>query len=225
VFIAIFDYFKNVGYDCDINHVSLQVRVRGLASTTTKTDVFHFRHCHHADAVTIHGKGKKHKYAYIKFKTSEEAKEFVQSAGTNGREHSLNKDGSLTEVTFRPLLGFNRFNQERPYYVLPVCRHTCVCQKCHSMRLLFTALLGYDWESVAPRVHSLLADARECAGLLSPTMDNILDVVLCQRDPETDFFKLACCSGDCPHYRSNRHFHLHKAYSNGNPYPTLDPHS
>jgi hypothetical protein len=184
------------------------VLVRGLSSTTTKTDVFHFRHCRDADAVTIYGKGKKQKYAYITFKSSEEANKFVKSAGTNGREHSVNRDGTLTEVTFRPLLGFNRFNQERPYYVLPVCRHTCVCQKCQSMRLLFAGLMDYEWESVAPRVHSLLADARERAGLLSPTVDNILDVVLCQRDPATEFFKLDCCSGDCPYHRSNPHFHL-----------------
>jgi hypothetical protein len=167
--------------------------------------VFHFRHCHNADAVTIYGKGKKRKYAYIKFKSSEEAKQFVKSAGTNGRERSVNRDGTLTEVTFRPLLGFNRFNQERPYYVLPVCRHTCVCQKCHSMRLLFTALLEYDWESVAPRIHILLMDVRERAGLLSPTADNILDVVLCQRDPATEFFKLDCCAGDCRDARSDPH--------------------
>jgi hypothetical protein len=184
----------------DLNLALLQVLVRGLSTTTTKTDVFHFRHCRDADAVTIYGKQK---YAYITFKSSEDAKKFVQSAGTNGREHSVNRDGTLTEVTFRPLLGFNRFNQERPYYVLPVCRHTCVCQKCHSMRLLFAALQDYDWEAVAPRVHSLLADARERAGLLSPTVDNILDVVLCQRNPATEFFKLDCCSGVCPYHRFN----------------------
>ena len=53
----------------------------------------------------------------------------MAAAGRGGRALEVNEDWVTTDVTFRPLIGFRKFQQERPFYVKPVCQATCVCVK------------------------------------------------------------------------------------------------
>ena len=50
------------------------------------------------------------------------------------RDLQLNDNKQPCEVTLRPMFGLSVFVRHRPFYVLPVGRHTCVCQLCYGMR-------------------------------------------------------------------------------------------
>jgi hypothetical protein len=141
------------------------------------------------------------KYCYVTM-TASDAEVVVRAAGKFKRELNINNDGTPCEVTYRPLFGFGVFNRRRPFYVLAVCRHTCVCVMCYGARLIFRAFIEYRfWVDVCPAMQELQDDVVRTAGNLSPTIDTLLECLLCDRDPDTDFFPKACCSGTCVDHR------------------------
>ena len=147
------------------------------------------------------------KYAYVCFKHAESAKAAVAAAGRGGRALEVNEDRVTTEVTFRPLIGFRKFQQERPFYVKPVCQATCVCQTCHGMRLLFDAFMRYDrWDVASPEISELIHDIKRAAGSLSPTVELVLELLMCEADPDSEYLKKSCCFGECKQCRLDEFF-------------------
>ena len=66
------------------------------------------------------------------------------------------------------------------------------------MVLMFKGMLHFrHWEHVCARMSELLEDVRSQSAPFSPSLESLLDVLLCPRDPVTDFYHKQCCYGDC----------------------------
>jgi hypothetical protein len=101
-------------------------------------------------------------------------------------------------VRQRPRMGITAFTIERPVYVKDVSAVTCAWQRCYGIKLLFKALISFpDWESSCPRVSELIEDVRNCSSPFAPSLDSLLDVLLCDRNCDTGFADKRCCYGDC----------------------------
>ena len=53
------------------------------------------------------------------------------------------------------------------------------------------------WDECCPQMAELLEDVKESAAPFSASVLNLLDVVLCGRNPTTDFHQKTCSYGDC----------------------------
>jgi len=143
---------------------------------------------------------KRTSHAYVQFVDGKSADAAVERfakgdivADRDGVQGMLRATSKL-----RPRVGFTSFVRERPFYVKDVQRNTCLCMACYSMKLLWLALSAFPyWEEVCPEIHELLQEAKVIAGAFTPTVDNILDVVLCPRDADTGFFAKDCALGNC----------------------------
>ena len=102
------------------------------------------------------------------------------------------------KVSQRPLIGQTAFANARPLFVKDVTTSACVCHHCHGFNLMFKAALKFKhWDDCCPQFAELVQDVKERAGLFSPSVQNLLDVLLCPRDPATDFHHKKCSYGDC----------------------------
>ena len=127
------------------------------------------------------------KYSYVHV-TPETAQRILHAAGKSKRDLQLNDNKQPCEVTLRPMFGLSVFVRHRPFYVLPVGRHTCVCQLCYGMRLIFASFFTFPWSEHCPALEELIADVKRKAGGFSPTTDALLECLLCDRNIDTDFF-------------------------------------
>ena len=82
--------------------------------------------------------------------------------------------------------------------MLDVRTTSCVCVLCHSFVLLFEGAYRFQfWEKCCPAFAELLQDLKNAAGPFSPSVTNLLDVMLCEKDPTTGFHRKSCSYGDC----------------------------
>jgi uncharacterized protein (DUF2237 family) len=66
------------------------------------------------------------------------------------------------------------------------------------MVLQFKGMMMFRyWEKVCVRVAELLEDVKGQSAPFAPSLESLLDVLLCPRDPTTGFFNKACCYGEC----------------------------
>ena len=96
-------------------------------------------------------------------------------------------------------MGYTAFANERPKFVKDVTSYSCVCSRCQGMVLLFKGLFSFPhWEVVCPPVHvELVQDVLNQSTPFSPSLDTLMDVVLCSRNESTGFFQKKCCYGEC----------------------------
>jgi hypothetical protein len=137
------------------------------------------------------------KYFFVKFKTPEGRDGALEAADKIGFK-IRGWEGDRPTCTRRPIIGVTKFTEFRPFFVKDVGVMTCVCERCAGTKLQWQKLLAFPhWEIVCPKIAMWIADAKEKAGEFSPSVDNLLDVLLCAR-PAGGFFQKACCEGTCP---------------------------
>jgi hypothetical protein len=193
------DFLNQKEPPCSLYHED-EIRVRGLNQTVLANDLrLFFQRYGTIKSVRSH---PKRGFAFVKFKTSNAAKKAVRAAGSTGSDLNINDDQTITYVTFRAKIGITKFCSVRPFYVKPVGRHTCVCVLCHGMRLIFKAFMEYtDWKLASKPMQELVDSTRAIPNGFSPTVDHLLQAILCPRDKDTGFFKLECCDGSCMHWK------------------------
>ena len=132
------------------------------------------------------------KFFYVVFASAQDCTD-----GLRGSE--LNAFSLKATVTRRPKMGYTAFVNERPNYVLDVREASCVCTRCRGVGIEFKqGLMGFTyWHDVCPRIAELIEDVREEADPFSPSIDSLLDVLLCSRNAATDFHLKSCCYGEC----------------------------
>jgi hypothetical protein len=137
---------------------------------------------------------KRFKYYYATFRTASDTSTALWFAQ---RPKFKIKSWVEPDVKQRPMLGLTKFVSVRPFNVKDVCASTCVCGRCYKPKLMCKPLFSFKhWDIVCPAVADLVRDARNFAHPFSPSIDNVLDVILCAR-PVGGFFKKACCQGRC----------------------------
>jgi hypothetical protein len=165
-----------------------QLRVRGVSKDVNEL------HIRGAFSQWKPAKVQRHaKYFYVTFGTPSATRTALQASS----DPTFRITGEKVEVGARPLIGFTKFCEERPCYVKRVGAASCVCERCYGMKLLFVGLLSFPhWDAICPAIAELIAAARARAGAFSPNVDNILDVLLCDR-AEDGYFRDECCQGTC----------------------------
>jgi hypothetical protein len=130
----------------------------------------------------------KGKYFYIVFSSVLDcatAFEFAQSEGFSLK--GLHQK--------RPLMGETAFANERPLFVKDVTVASCACQRCLGMDLLFKGLMIFRvWNEVCPRVAELIEDVKAQSGAFSPSLQSLIDTLLCA---VTGFHRKSCSYGNC----------------------------
>lgn len=136
------------------------------------------------------------KYAYVTFADKAAAVRALDHA--HSANPPLEIDGARLTVTRRPLIGLITFLKRRPAWVKDVCAATCLCLRCYVNKLRWGSLLAFaHWEEVCPPVAELLSEVRARALPFAPSVDKLLDVILCPRQEGASFFDRACCFGTC----------------------------
>jgi hypothetical protein len=147
-----------------------------------------------AIGVTVARVNKRHMYFYVTLASAADASTALAYAQLPNFKI---KTWDQPVVERRPLIGLTKFTSLRPFFVKDVCRATCVCNRCYKPKLMLKTLLAFKyWDIVCPAVAELIEDARNFAAPFSPSVDNLLDVILCAR-PAGGFCKKACCEGKC----------------------------
>ncbi len=54
-----------------------------------------------------------------------------------------------------------------------------------------------QWENVCPQVFELVQDVRRHAGRLSPTVETLLELLMCDVDSDVGYFKKSCAFSEC----------------------------
>ena len=132
----------------------------------------------------------KQTYFYVVFRSAQDCTDAL-SAATAGLSFSAT-------VTRRPLMGQTAFENERPCYVLDVKESSCVCVLCRCFVLMFQGFLQFlHWEDCCQPVAELVEDIRNAAHPFSPSILNILGLLLCPKNPSTDCYQKKCSYGAC----------------------------
>jgi len=138
---------------------------------------------------------KRRGYFYVTFEKPSDLD--IALANALRKRNDFKIGDNIAKVSPRPLLGFTKFCQVRPFFVKRVETASCVCQRCLGMKLLFTAMLRFrHWDQVCQPIEELLESAKEKALPFSATIDSVLGILLCVRE-ENSFFSRKCCDGTC----------------------------
>jgi hypothetical protein len=101
-------------------------------------------------------------------------------------------------ITKRPLMGYTAFANQRPAFVKDATVASCVCGRCQDFVYMLEGAFRFKhWKECCPVFAELLDDVKLAASPFSPSVVNLLDVLLCEREASTEFLLKTCCYGEC----------------------------
>ena len=176
--------------DAGNHYYETQLLVRNVPEGTTSVQIRQAFAEHHPARVNSKKNGK---YFYVVFTSNRDLRAALEASTLQLFQRELK-----AEVSQRPLMGYTAFANERPSWVKDVTSYSCVCTKCQGMVLTFAGLLGFrHWGKCCPPVAEIITDIRNHSSPFSPSLDSLMEVLLCARDEVTGFFRKSCCYGDC----------------------------